>query len=58
MDTWSMNFLSNKVKLTKGNKQTGKIDSTNWGDLDFKELKTFDTFIKPWTWQISPDIML
>ena len=58
MDSQSFNFLSNKIKWTKGNKVSGKIDTTKWIDLNFKELKTFGAFKNPWTWQISPEIIL
>ena len=58
MDAWSFNFLSKKIKWTKGNKVSKKIDSSTWGDIEIKELKTFTTFKKPWTWQINQDIIL
>ncbi|MEZ4955190.1 MAG: hypothetical protein R2825_16620 [Saprospiraceae bacterium] len=58
MQSWSCNFLTNKMKYTKGNMFEDNIDEEIWYDLELKELKTFKTFFKPMSWEITKDLTL
>ena len=50
----SYNFLTNKVKVSTGTIESNK-QKTVWRTLDLKRLKTFQTFIKPFTWEVEKD---
>ena len=48
----SYNFLSKKVKVTTGNIENDK-QKTRWKQFNCKELKTFKTFMQPFTWEVE-----
>jgi len=58
MESWSINFISNKVKHTKGNNLSGRIESVNWINLEIEEQRTFDNFIQPMSWNITSEIVI
>lgn len=53
------NFLTKKMKVTEGNafSDTAK-DKPTFYDLKIDRMRTFNTFKKPWTWQIAEDEFL
>lgn len=54
----SVNFSTNKYSLTKFNIAEEMDEAEVWKKLNLKELKTFSTFKKPWTWSINEDLNL
>jgi hypothetical protein len=57
MEDRSYNFLTKKVKVTRGNFSSDK-QKIDWRTFDFKELKTFRTFIEPFTYEVEKDFYL
>lgn len=58
MEERNYNFLTKKVRATTGNlnyEATAKVVVNN---LTVAQLRTFDTFTKPWTWEITKDNFL
>lgn len=54
----SYNFLTKKWKSTKGNFNSEKKPITEWKTLELKELKTFKSFTKPFTWEVTKNEFL
>lgn len=57
MESRSYNFVTGKVKITKGNTE-GKNDKVTWKTYKSKTLQTFDTLPKPFEWEIEKDYFL
>ena len=56
-ENYDYNFLTNKVKITKGNENENRKEE-KWESVKINVLKTFKTFVKPWTWEIKKDRFL
>jgi hypothetical protein len=56
----SCNFLTMKMKKVTGKDmaENKEKETEIWKKLEIKELKTFDTFIRPFTWEIEKDTYL
>jgi hypothetical protein len=54
----SYNFLTNKWRLTTGNETSKTKPESELYHLDLKELKTFKTFERPCTWQVTSGVYL
>lgn len=57
MEDRSYNFISKKVKTSTGNISTDK-QKTEWRKFQIEKLKTFKTFIQPFTWEVEQDCYL
>jgi hypothetical protein len=55
MEEKNYNFLTRKVKATTGNLNNDALAKVSFYDLSVNKLRTFDTFKKPWTWEITKD---
>jgi hypothetical protein len=53
----SYNFLTKKVKIAKGKGPSDKVRII-WRTFSVKELKTFETFQQPFTWEIEKDFFI
>lgn len=53
----SYNFLTKKVKVTTGNIENRK-QKARWKQFNCKELKTFKTFMQPFTWEVEKDFFI
>lgn len=53
----SYDFLSKSVKISTGNTSTDKR-KTEWRKFRMEKLKTFKTFIQPFTWEVEKDYFL
>lgn len=53
----SYNFLTKKVKVTKGTIESDKRKIV-WRTIDIKEFKTLKTFKQPFTWEVEKDYYL
>lgn len=53
----SYNFLTKKVKITTGNIENDERKTT-WKPVDGAELKTFNTFAQPFTWEVEKDFFI
>lgn len=51
------NFLTKKVKVTTGNIEDNKR-RIKWKPVNCKELKTFKTFVQPFTWEVEKDFFI
>ncbi len=51
------NFLTKKVKVMTGN-VSGNEQKTKWTSIDSRELKTFKTFTRPFSWEVQKDIFI
>ncbi len=58
METVSYNFLTNRVKVSKGNFSEDKKDKVTWRNLPRRALKTLKTFPKPFEWEIEKDTFI
>jgi hypothetical protein len=59
MNNKEYNFISQKLKVTKGNMFNSQVkEEISEKKLAIKQLRTFKTFKKPWTWEISKDEFL
>lgn len=58
MDEKSYNFITRKVTETVGNLNTENANKVAVKELDFNEVRTLNTFKKPWTWEIRKDEFL
>jgi hypothetical protein len=58
MESRSFNFVTGKVQITTGNISGKPKDKTRWKTYRSKELKTFETFNKPFEWEIETDYFL
>ena len=59
----SINFSTNKCSITKYNmfesdEEVEYETSEEWKDLNLKELKTFKTFQKPWSWEVIEGVYI
>jgi hypothetical protein len=56
----SYNFPTRKWSLVKGNASNDEEEKPEpeWHNLQLSELKTFKTFLKPYTWEVTEDIYL
>lgn len=54
----SYNFLTGKVKITKGNIEGDPKDQVTWKNYKSKTLQNLDTIPKPFTWEIEKDYFL
>lgn len=53
----SANFSTKKYSVTTFNMFDDEVEETiEWKKMDLTQLKTFETFKKPWTWTFSDDI--
>jgi hypothetical protein len=58
-ETWSYNFLTKKLKITKDSFSDEKVKPrVTWRTLKIKELRTFRTFPAPFTWEIFKNVYL
>lgn len=58
METVSYNFLTNRVKASKGNFTDDKNEKVTWRNLPRRALKTLKTFQKPFEWEIEKDTFI
>lgn len=58
MESRSFNFVTRKVQITTGNISGKPKDKIVWKTLRSKELKTFETFPKPFEWEVEKDYFL
>lgn len=52
----SFNFLTKQMSETKSNDTKSERPTTEWENLDFKELKTLSTLTSPLQWNVLPDV--
>lgn len=57
LESRSYNFITGKVKISKGNIE-GKKNKVTWRNYKLKHLKTFETFPKPFQWEVERDYFL
>jgi hypothetical protein len=57
-ETRSYNFLTNRLRITKGSMSSDKPGKVRWKTLKKQKLKTFETFPIPFEWEIEPDVFL
>jgi len=57
-EDYSYNFSTKEWSLTTGNESSNTKPKVEWHKLDLKVLKTFSTFKKPFTWEVTKDIYL
>ena len=57
-ETRSYNFLTGKMKITTGNIEEDKKSKAKLKTFKLKKLKTFETFKKPFSWEIETDYFL
>jgi hypothetical protein len=57
-ETRSYNFLTGKMNVTTGDIEVEKRSKPIWKTFKLKKMKTFDTFKKPFSWEIEPDYFL
>ena len=57
-ETRSYNFLTGKMKISTGNIEEDKKGKASWKTFKLKKLKTFETFKKPFSWEIETDYFL
>lgn len=53
----SFNFLTKKVKISTGN-ISSDLKKTKWRTIQLSQLKTFNTFKQPFSWEIEEDFYL
>lgn len=57
--SYSLDFLTHRVTVTTGNKTENEAgNETHEEDLPEMELRTFDTFVRPYTWRIDDGLTL
>ncbi|RXK62502.1 hypothetical protein ESA94_05740 [Lacibacter luteus] len=56
-ENYSFNLLTKKQSYTKGNEQTGK-KKTTVTSIELAKPVTFETFVKPFTWEIENEVYL
>ncbi|MBL7964141.1 MAG: hypothetical protein JNM31_09905 [Flavobacteriales bacterium] len=56
----SIDFIAGRMKVTSGNITEDEEQNvrTIWKDLPPAPLRTFDTFVRPFTWQFDADLTL
>jgi len=53
----SYNFLTKKVRIAKGTISSDN-EKVTWGTFQLKQLKTFKTFSRPFTWKVESDFYI
>jgi hypothetical protein len=54
----SYNFLTHKVKITKGNFESEKPETVAWRPFTKVKLRTLKTIPVPFEWEIEPDFFI
>lgn len=58
IETRSYNFLTGKMNITTGDIEVERKSKPRWKTFKLKKLKTFETFNKPFSWEIETDYFL
>lgn len=58
MEEWSYNFVTYRVKVTKGNFTEEGKGRSSWKILPKRALKTLKTLPKPFEWEIERDVFI
>lgn len=54
----SVNFSTKKYSITSYNMFDESVkEEVEWKEMKLKELKTFETFSEPWTWNLTQEIL-
>jgi len=57
-EDYSYNFLTRKGTITRGDNSGNKKPQVQSFLINLKNLKTFETFIQPFTWEVIKDVYL